>query len=62
MADGCFEELNELFAIDVTDDFEELSILDSEIDEEILEAPDKRFENVSKDELVVVLSRISDCD
>ena len=39
-----------------------MSILDSEIDEEILEAPDKRFENVSKDELVVVLSRISDRD
>lgn len=58
----CFEELNELFAIDVTDDFEELSILDSEIDEEILEAPDKHFENVSKDELVIVLSRISDRD
>ena len=60
MAEGGGFDLNELFAIDVTDDFEELNVLDSKNDEDILEVPDTSFKNVSKDEFVVVLTRISD--
>ena len=62
MAEGQDNEINELFAVDATDDFEELSLLESEVDEELMEIPVKGFENVSKDEFVVVLTRISDHD
>ena len=37
-----------------------MSLLESEVDEELMEIPVKGFENVSKDEFVVVLTRISD--
>ena len=53
------EELYGSFSIDLTDDVEndEISELDVEKD---FEGVNELFENVSKDELVVVLSRISD--
>ena len=63
MAEGGGFDLNELFAVDefdVTDEFEELNVLDSKNDEDVLEVPDTSFKNVTKDKFVVVLTRISD--
>jgi hypothetical protein len=48
--------------VEVTDDLEELDMLDTEIDEDNLEVPDSCFKNVSKGEFSAVVTRIRDRD
>ena len=52
------EESYEIFLIDLTDDVENDKISELEVEKDF-EGVNKLFENVSKDKLVVVLSRIS---